>query len=317
MSNHPDKDVHIRQYSNVLDELGYFPIPSKAEQVLHDATKKSITLLGETASKDLLDHISSISGFSERELLMNYDLLEKSLYNLLGKGAEVILHDIKRELLVQVVLIDPNISISEILNPRLGIGDVLKRIHVIEAIEFVRSIPSHYHIAFLYTNENSKNNIFAAFFDTKINTNASNAIFLYKSPTDDYLSHVKNSMLYEELLHDTPGYESLVKRLADWIAKLNSSNQSQQNNIDSSTRIASEDLMWWFRNGFAGYALGLEKLCGRYLQDNISALCGYNISNVGNGLIDRESLNNLISSHGYVILDEPFSLYRAPVRYRT
>jgi len=172
MSNHPDKDVHIRQYSNVLDELGYFPIPSKAEQVLHDATKKSITLLGETASKDLLDHISSISGFSERELLMNYDLLEKSLYNLLGKGAEIILHDIKRELLVQVVLIDPNISISKILNPRLGIGDILKRIHDVEVVEFVRNIPSHSHIAYLYTNDNHKDNIFAAFFDTKIKSAA-------------------------------------------------------------------------------------------------------------------------------------------------
>src|SRR5438445_12421640 len=106
LSNHSGEDLHFRQYPSILDELGYFPISSKAEQVLHDAAKKSIALLGETASKDLLAHISSISGFSEGELLMNYDLLEKSLYNLLGKGAEVILHDIRRQLLVHVVLID-------------------------------------------------------------------------------------------------------------------------------------------------------------------------------------------------------------------
>jgi hypothetical protein len=304
--------VHIRQYPSILDELGYFPISSKAEQVLHDAAKKSITLLGETASKNLLDHISSVSGFSGGELLMNYDLLEKSLYNLLGKGGEVILHDIKRELLVQVVMIDPNITISEILNPRLGIGDILRRIHAVEIAEFVRNIPLHNHIAFLYTNENSKDTIFAAYFDTKINANTSKAHFLTKRPTNDYLSFIKNTMLYEELLREPREYEAFVKRLADWIAKLNSSNQSPQNNTDSSTRIASEDVMWWFRNGFAGYALGLEKLCGRYLQDNISALCGYNISNISNGHLDRESINTLISSHGYVILDEPFSLYRAP-----
>jgi len=299
LSNHSDTGVHIRHYPRILDELGYFQISSKAEQVLHDAAKKSIALLGETASKDLLAHISSISGFSEGELLMNYDLLEKSLYNLLGKGAEVILHDIRRELLVQVVLIDPYITISEIRNPRLGITDI-------------RNIPSHTHIAFLYTNDNSKNNILAAFFDTKINANASTALFLCKRPTNDYVSYVKNIMLYEELLQEPREYEVFAKRLADWIAKLNSSNQSQQNNDDSPTWIASEDVLWWFRNGFADYALGLEKLCGRYLQDNVTSLCGYNISNVANRHIDRESISTLISAHGYVILDEPFSLYRAP-----
>ena len=153
----------------------------KLEQILHDAAKKAIALLGEKAAKDLLEHISSISGFSEGELLMNYDLLEKSLYNLLGKGAEVILHDLKRELLVQAVLIDANITVTEILNPRLGIGDILKRIHAVEVVEFVRNIPSHSHIAFLYTNDNYKDNIFAAFFDTKINS-AVKGLFSFEKP---------------------------------------------------------------------------------------------------------------------------------------
>ena len=119
-------------------------------------------------------------------------------------------------------------------------------------------------------------------------------------------------MLYEELLQEPQEYEVVARRVADWIAKLNSSNKSRQNNTDSPTRIAGEDAMWWFRNGFAGYILGFEKSMGRYLQDNMSGLCGYNISNVSNGHIDRESINTLISAHGYVILDEPFSLYRAP-----
>ena len=120
LSNHSDNEVHFRQYPSILDDLGYFQISSKAERILHDAAKNSIAFLGENASKDLLDHICSISGFSEAELLMNYDLLEKSLFKVLGKGAEVILCNLKRELLVQVVLIDPNITISEIRNPLLG-----------------------------------------------------------------------------------------------------------------------------------------------------------------------------------------------------
>ena len=62
---------------------------------------KSIERLGESASKALLDHICSINELSEKELLTNYDLFEKSLYRVLRKGAEVILRDLKRELLVQ------------------------------------------------------------------------------------------------------------------------------------------------------------------------------------------------------------------------
>jgi len=148
--------VQFQQYSNVLDELGYFPQSSKAEAILYDAAKKSIDRLGESASRALLDHICSINELLEKELLTNYDLFEKSLYKVLGKGAEVILCSLKRELLIQVVMIDPNITIGEIRNPRLKVGDILKRIQVVDAVEFVHKIPSHSHIAFLYTNDNSK-----------------------------------------------------------------------------------------------------------------------------------------------------------------
>jgi len=102
--------VQFQQYSNVLDELGYFPLSSKSEAILYDAAKKSIERLGGSASKALLDHICSINGLSEKELLTNYDLFEKSLYRVLRKGAEVILHYLKRELLVQAILIDPNMT---------------------------------------------------------------------------------------------------------------------------------------------------------------------------------------------------------------
>ncbi len=100
-------------------------------------------------------------------------------------------------------------------------------------------------------------------------------------------------MLYEELLQEQE-YEVVARRIADWIAKLISSNKSRQTTTDSPTRIAGENVMWWFRNGFAGYALVLEKSYGRNLQDNMSALCGYNISNVSNEHIDRELISSLI-----------------------
>ena len=260
----------------------------------------------------MLDHICSINGLSEKELLTNYDLFEKSIHRVLRKGAEVILRDLKRELLVQVVLIDPNITIGDIRNPLLAVGDILKRIRVVETLEFVRKIPLHKHIAFLYINENSKADILAAFFDTKIPGKATKALLSSNKPTKDDLSY----MSYEELLQEPREYEVVANRLADWIAKLNSSNKSQQRQQQKTTdiatlRIATEDAMWWLRNSFTGYYLGFEKSMGKYLQDSVSVLCGYNISNVTNENIDNKKIKTMIAAHDYVILDESFVMFRA------
>jgi hypothetical protein len=263
--------VQFQRYLNVLDELGYFPLSSKAEAILYDAAKKSIERLGESTSKALLDHICSINELSEKELLTNYDLFEKSLYRVLRKGAEVILRDLKRELLVQALLIDPNITISDIRNPGLAVSDILKRIRAVETLEFVRKTPSHTHIAFLYTNDNSKNNILAAFFDTKINS-AAKGLFSFKKPANNYVSGVENIILYEELLQEPREYEVVAKRLADWLAKLNPVNKSQQNNDDSPTRIADEDAMRWVRNGFVSQILGIEKSMVRYPRQYVCSL---------------------------------------------
>lgn len=92
-------------------------------------------------------------------------MFEKSLYRVLKKGAEVILLDLKTELLVQAVLLDPSITISDIRNPRLAISDILQRIHTTETLELIRKIPSRKHIAFLYKSESSKDKLVAAFFD--------------------------------------------------------------------------------------------------------------------------------------------------------
>ncbi len=124
-------------------------------------------------------------------------------------------------------MIDPNITIGEIRNPRLKVGDILKRIQAVEAVEFVHKIPSHSHIAFLHTNDNSKDKMLAAFFDTMINGNASRGLFSLK-PANDYLSCSNNIMLYEELLQEPRDYEVVARRVADWIAKLNSSGKSRQ-----------------------------------------------------------------------------------------
>jgi predicted transcriptional regulator YheO len=299
-----------QRFSNILDKLGYLTIPSQADRILYDATRRSIERFGPSASKAIIDHLCSVDGLSEEELLTNFDLLEKSLQRVLRKGAEIVLHDIKTEILTHAVLIDPTITISEIRNPQLTIRNILKRIRSTEALEFIRDKATHKHIAFLYKNESAKNKIFSAFFDTNITDKASKGLLLSKKPNnglDQVLSYVNSSMLYEELLQDSREEKIVVKKLADWVHSLK--NLRLNNFKNDATRIASEDVTWWVRNGFADhYCKGFEESMGRSLQDDLSVLCGYNISDYSN----NGTINRMIATHGYVILDETSILYRAP-----
>jgi hypothetical protein len=49
----------------------------------------------------------------------------------------------------------------------------------------------------------------------------------------------------------------------------------------------------------------------RYLQDSVSFLCGYNISNVSNENIDSKNIKTMIAAHDNVVLDESFVIFRA------
>jgi predicted transcriptional regulator YheO len=300
----------FQRFSNILDKLGYIPIPSRSDRILYDAVRRSIERFGRSASKAILDHMCSIDGLSEEELLTNFELLEKSLQRVLRKGAEVILHDIKIEILTHAVLIDPTITISEIRNPQLTIRNILKRIRSTEALEFIREKATHKHIAFLYKNENAKNKIFSAFFDTNVTDKASKGILLSKKPNNGLtlvLNYVNSSMLYAELLQESHEEQVVAKKLSDWVHSLK--NLTLDNTKNDATRIASEDVTWWVRNSFADhYCKGFEEPIGSSLQDDLSVLCGYNISNYSN----NGTINRMIATHDYVILDETSIVYRAP-----
>jgi hypothetical protein len=301
--------------SNILDKLGYIPIPSQADEILYQAATRAIDRFGQSASKAILDHICSIDRLSKEELLTNFDLLEKSLQRVLRKGAQVVLHDIKIEILTQAVLIDPTITISEIRNQQLTIRNILKRIRSTEALEFIREKASHKHVAFLYRNENAKNKLFSAFLETNTTANASKGLLLSKKPRNGLLrvlKYVDRSILYEELLEESREEQVVSEKLAAWVHSLK--NLRLDNFKNGATRIASEDVTWWVKNGLADhYCIGFEKLIGSSLQDDLSVLCGYNISDYSN---NNGIVNKMIATHGYVILDETSIVYRAPeVRY--
>lgn len=81
----------------ILDELGYIPVPSKAEYIVSDSIKKSFeSLFGQEATISILNHLTSLYGLSEKELTTNYDIFEKSLHIISNYAAKILLRYIKK-----------------------------------------------------------------------------------------------------------------------------------------------------------------------------------------------------------------------------
>jgi hypothetical protein len=79
-------------------------------------------MCGQLASQAMIDGMCSINGDSEEDLLTNCDLLHK----ILRSRPDVIICNIRAEILPHAILIDPTISISEISNPQFTIGDIFE-----------------------------------------------------------------------------------------------------------------------------------------------------------------------------------------------
>jgi hypothetical protein len=142
--------------------------------ILYQSIKKVIKHdLGESLYYTLIHHICKQSGLSEKELLTNYDLFERSLFNVLGNtGANLILGRIRHEILIQAVLqYGSTLSEDDIRNPTLSFNNIIRDIASSQIFEFIHKISLHKHVTFLYSTEDSKQKALSAFFNTSVTEN--------------------------------------------------------------------------------------------------------------------------------------------------
>jgi hypothetical protein len=241
----------------------------------------------------------SLYGLSENELLMNYDLFEKSIYNILGNSGNLIIDVIKKDMLRHAVLIDPGITISDILNPSITVSAILEHIHDAEVFNFVRNIQGGENVIFFYENQSSFNKILSAFFDPAVTIDTPRGV-LTISP---HRYHEIN-ITYTELLKSQN--DKAIKKFEHWISTLHSSHKSHYN---QPTRIAEEDASWWLKNGFTAEYILFEQSLKRYKDNNIAFLCAFKISNLSH--LDINPLKTLISFHRHIILEDPLMIFRA------
>jgi hypothetical protein len=224
----------------VLDKLGYIPLASKAEHIVSESIKKAFeTLFGLAVTKIMLDNLSSLYGLSEWELTTNYDIFEKLLYKISGYGANIILGYIKKEILLKAVtsLVDSEITEEDIVDPYVGISDIIKKISYDEITGFVsQSTAKGMHIVFIHEGEDTKYKILSAFFrETRSRNTTSNlgnqqisitkkglittkkTKSKSKSKSKSKLFHIDNIFYYEDLIDDIEEDSKIPNKVWDWI----------------------------------------------------------------------------------------------------
>jgi hypothetical protein len=304
-----DVSKGLFQCLSTLDKLGYYPINSNNDKILYRSIANSLEQLGKSYSKALVSNMCELYGLSENELFTNYDFFKKTLYNTVGKGeANAILISIKKELLAQAILNGSNLTVREIINPKFTINDILKKVNDSEVLKFITNIPLHEHILFLYANASSKDHILSAFFYPG-KTVLDQTDLLSVKPSDTHLA--KKSKFYDELFEElslAASKAKLEERLHDWKSKPPLFVKSRKKNIPA--RIAQRDATFWLEKGYSSELIILEQSIGKHTVENLTVLCGYNISRFTAEDINTK-LERIISFHGYVIIDEPLRVYAA------
>ena len=181
------------------------------------------------------------------------------------------------------------------------INQMLSEIHEAEMLESrVRHMPKNEHAIFLWEDETFLDTVLSEFFDLGATGNAPKGLFSAKPST---FESVNNLVLKDLSGLDKP---TAISKIRDWMAEVNASNETKL-----PTRIAVEDYSWLLENGSAKGLMELEQSIGHRVKENMTLLCGYNVSK----LTDSKHLDTLIGFHSYAILDQPFRAYRrAPIK---
>jgi hypothetical protein len=321
----------------LLDKLGYIPVSSKAEHIISESIKKSLeSLFGHAATVVLLHHLASFYGLSEKELTTNYEIFEKSLSKISAYSAKIILKDIRKEMLIETIKSSTGSEITEqdILNPDVGIREIINKIGYDEIAKFVHAMPPGEHINLVYKNEDTKDKVLSSFLSSEsyhdeiVNNRITSMRGLITTKLTKF-NYIKDILYYEDLSLAVEKSE-IINKLWDWMIRLRSKNYStifkegrdkeivryEDKDIMASScvRVAIEDAAWFLLNNFTFEFLSFEKIIKKYLDEDkhISVLYTYKISDISGSSDDM--LMKMIETHHYVILENPLMIYKSTKR---
>jgi len=189
-----------------------------------------------------------------------------------------------------------NLNFSPIASKAERIRQMLSEIHEAEMLESrIRHMPKSEHAILLWEEKSFLDIVLSEFFDPGVTGKAAKGLLSAKPANIESVSNL--------LLEEVSGLDrqTAARRIRDWMLQVHSTNKS-----NLPTRIAVEDYSWLLQNGTAKGLLEVEQDIGLRVKENMTILCGYDVSNV----IDPKQLDKIMGFHGYAIVDHPFRVYR-------
>ena len=269
----------------LLQDLGYARHLNKTASIFSESIDKVISYLGENSKNALISYISSLTKLPKNECFVYYDVTKNALNHVFGeKCANEVLDLVKEE-----ILIHNGYSSNESLDVLMN--DLSKQ----EVLEFIRTFNGNEHVLYLYKDKEEKNKIMSEYFSSTKSLNG----LLSLEPMNQ--KNVKN-ILYENLLIDR---EEAKKKVFEFLSEVQLKNPEE-----TVSHFFAEDGSLWLMNGLTKQYLDTEQSLVEYVEKNpISFICACNLAEIS----DDRVLGELITSHNYVILDEPFIAYRKGV----
>ena len=161
-------------------------------------------------------------------------------------------------------------------------------------VQYVRKLEGSEHILFLWEDKENRDMIVQELFSPEHRVEST---FLF-SVVPRNLPLVKN-MTYGDFFHTHK--EEFLEKAVDKVSRAVSMNRGEK-----STRTAFEDDTWLMARGLEDKVLDTEEMLGRQVDPKLSLFCMDQRRNLKDA-----TLVKLITSHGYVLLDEPgFRLYK-------
>jgi hypothetical protein len=145
----------------------------------------------------------------------------------------------------------------------------------------------------LIDSEDIRDKIVQEFFNPKVTRNVITACFS-QNPSK---FNCKHEITYDKLIKNDKLEPMIV---SDFLLSV-----IDQPSTPESTRIACEDTSWFTEEGFFEEHQKLGNSIDNRVMNNSALLCCYNTTK-----LNDEQMNKILSSRNYIILQEPFSVYK-------
>lgn len=271
----------------LLSDFGYVPLSEKPEKKLAEFIRTSLEKrLSKTLVDAILEDSTHNTKASYEEILLNPDLFSRTFEDLFGKKAtKSIIRMLQDDLFEQGLSTSTENLMDTILN------EIRKN----EIMEFIQKIKGHEHVAYLWKNDDSRRLVFSEFFK-------------HGKSTKGFISK-------ENLNVDFPiiTYDELFSNKSDSIEREKNLILSthEKNTTNLHTCVAGDNCDRWLKEGLWDEFIELENYLDKYSEkESLSCLCGYDVS----GLPSREHIEHVLSSHEYVIIDDPLMIYKRSVK---